>query len=245
MKLIKPGSTPESTGVIRRYLDGFLHLLFPSKCLSCQQELAASEAICCSICLGEIAFTHFEEGEDSTQLDELFWGRMDVHSTYSLLYYEKSNNVKPILQALKYQNRPDVGWYFGEMIGKRLKEHPKFSTIDLLIAVPLHRKKRYTRGYNQSEELVKGLQRAWPVKSMFSALSKHKHTISQTTLGRFKRWDNVENLFHVDPRILSYRHIAIVDDVVTTGATLEAIMRSIRKISPSIQISVISLALAK
>lgn len=227
------------------FLDGFLHLLFPSACVICYGELLKAERICCSVCISELAYTHFEKAEEPTDLDQLFWGRVPVSATYSLLYYEKTNNVKPVLQALKYKNRPDVGDVFGKLLGSRLKTNSAFSSAEALIPVPLHRKKKYLRGYNQSEQLAKGIASVWNIPIDTCLIFKSKHTGSQTKLGRFTRWDNVENLFYAGEAICQYKHIALVDDVITTGATLESIIRSIRAISPQIQISVISLAVAK
>lgn len=227
------------------FWDGFVHLLFPSSCLVCQGELLRAEQICCSVCFSELMFTRFENEQEPTPLDQLFWGRVDVAATYALLYYEKTNNVKPLLQALKYNNRPDVGIFFGKLLGNKLLEQANFSSVEVLIPVPIHRKKRYDRGYNQSEQLVKGMCMIWKLQTDKKLVSKRMHTQSQTKFGRFKRWDNVENQFYVDKGIGRYKHIALVDDVITTGATLEAIMKEIRLISPEIQISVISLALAK
>lgn len=228
-----------------RFLDGFLHLLFPSSCVICDGELLRTEKACCSVCFSELAYTHFEKAEEPTELDELFWGRIPVSATYSLLYYEKNNNVKPVLHALKYKNRPDVGILFGKVLGGHLKVHQGFSSVEALIPVPIHRRKKYVRGYNQTEKLAEGIAAAWKVNIDRKVISKDRHTESQTKLGRFKRWDNVADLFRVDESICRYKHIALVDDVITTGATLESIIRCIRTISPDIKISVISLAVAK
>lgn len=234
-----------SDSVVFSFWDGFIHLLFPSSCLICQCELLRTEQICCSVCFSELMFTQFEKEQEPTPLDQLFWGRIPVSATYALLYYEKMNNVKPLLQALKYNNRPDVGVFFGKLLGNKLLDQVGFSSVEVLIPVPIHRKKKYDRGYNQSERLVKGICMVWNLPMDKKLVSKQAHTQSQTKFGRFKRWDNVENQFYVDTEIRRYKHIALVDDVVTTGATLEAIMKQIRLISPQIQISVISLALAK
>lgn len=227
------------------YWDGFLHLLFPSSCLCCEGELLQAEKICCSVCFSELPFTQFEKSTEPTALEQLFWGRISITATYSLLYYEKTNTVKPILQALKYKNRPDIGQVFGALIGQKLNNMPHFSSVEALIPVPIHRKKKYQRGYNQSELLAKGVTTICKIPVHTSLVHKNLHTKSQTTLGRFKRWDNVEDLFTVHPDITGYKHIALVDDVITTGATLESIIRSIRAVAPDIQISVISLAVAK
>lgn len=227
------------------YVDGFLHLLFPSNCVICQTELSKSEKICCSVCSSELPYTHFENSSEPSSLDELFRGRVPVYSSYSLLYYEKTNNVKPLLSSLKYGNRPDIGFYFGKQLGERIKKNSDFSTVEMLIPVPIHRKKKYIRGYNQSEQLVNGIASVWNIPYKTDLVYRTEHTESQTKLGRFGRWDNVEGLFLAKETIQQYSHIALVDDVITTGATLEVIMRCIFKVAPDIKISIISLALTK
>lgn len=240
-----PSGFGKFIATIANYWDGLLHLLFPSSCVVCKNELSRTEHVCCSICYSELAFTHFEISKEPTEVDQLFWGRLPITSTYSLLYYEKTNNSKPILAALKYGNRPDVGQYFGRIIGKTLCQHPLFSTVEVLIPVPIHTKKKYTRGYNQSEEIVKGITDVWEIPFDFKVLARNKHTGSQTKLGRFSRWDNADGLFTPDESIKNYKHIALVDDVITTGSTLEAITNRIFAIAPDIKVSVISLAVTR
>jgi competence protein ComFC len=227
------------------YVDGLSHLLFPSVCIICHEELTVDEKNCCSICEAELSYTHFEKYEEETDLDRLFWGRVPIVSSFSLLFFEKENTTRFVLHALKYKNRSDVAIDFGARIGSRLATLPKMQQIDLLIPVPIHTKKRHIRGYNQSEKLIDGIVQQFPKKVDFSIIQRKKHHQSQTKLGRFQRWDNMADLFIVNERIRNYQHIALVDDVVTTGATLEAIAQEILKIAPSIQISIISLAVAK
>ena len=227
------------------YLDGFLHLLFPSNCLCCDGELLANENSICSVCMHELPFTTFELYQEPSELDELFWGRVPVYASFSLLFYEKTNVVKPILQALKYKGRSDVGIQFGQMIGEKLIQLKAFKDVQVLIPVPIHIKKRYVRGYNQTEVLANGLAKVWNVKVDTSLISKSAHTKSQTTFGRFMRWDNVKDQFYISDKLKEYSSIAILDDVITTGATSESIMRSILEINPQIRISVISLAVTK
>jgi len=227
-------------------IDGFLHLLFPDQCIVCKCELARSEKMGCSICFSELSRTYYETSDEETELDKLFWGRIPIYSTYALLYYQKHNTVKPILQSLKYHNRPDVGIFFGKLIGEQIKNDPKFSSVQALIPTPLHWKKRYIRGYNQTEKIVEGITSILKNKSIEKdAVKKKIHTGSQTKLNKFGRMDNVESMFIAKPLIKKYEHIAIVDDVVTTGATLESIASSILIAKPTMKISVIGLAFAQ
>lgn len=227
-----------------RFVDGFIHLLYPSSCLICQEELTRHEQDLCSICTDRLHYTYFETFTDPTPLDQLFWGRVQLEFSYSLLYYEKHNSSKLLLAALKYANRPDVGQRLGTLIANRMKATGHLHQVDCLIPVPLHPRKEFLRGYNQSAMLAEGISRATslPVKDL---VKRTEHSGSQTTLGRFRRWDNVQGRFAVHPDLAKFRHVVLVDDVITTGSTLEAIIHLIRQEVPDIRISVISLALAK
>jgi len=228
----------------KKWVDGALHLIYPNACLICQNEIAMSEELFCNNCYTELHFTYFESFTEVTDLDQLFWGRVRLHSTYSLLYYEKTNSSQPLLKALKYKHRADVGLKLGELLGKRIQHLEKFQSIDAFIPVPIHPKKEFIRGYNQSEKIAEGISNILkkPVNNHF--LRRVEHSKSQTTLGRFNRWDNVADKFEVVGST-SFKHIALIDDVITTGSTLESIIRGIQQKFPEIQISVISLALAK
>ena len=150
-----------------------------------------------------------------------------------------------ILHALKYKSNPVVGVEFGEEIARRIKSMNQFNDLDALIPVPIHPKKAFIRGYNQSEQIAKGMANvlAIPVDTHF--LKKQEHTESQTKRGRFDRWDNVADNFVLRKQFKKPKHIAIIDDVITTGATIEALVRSIHKNYPEIRVSIISLALTK
>jgi ComF family protein len=117
--------------------------------------------------------------------------------------------------------------------------------VDAIVAVPIHPKKKFARGYNQSELLAQGISNVWGAPILKSIAHKRKHTASQTTNDRFGRWENVQNLFVGDARIANYRHVLIVDDVITTGATLESLTKAIKAVDSTIQISLLSFAFTK
>lgn len=221
------------------------HLVYPEVCLICSKELTSKETSLCSFCFEELHFTHFEKYTEPTTLDKLFWGRVPVEASYALLYFEKAQSTQKILHALKYKSNPHVGLEFGRIIARRLKKMDAFKQIDLLIPVPIHPKKEFLRGYNQSEQIANGISEIMNIRVDNRFLKKRSHTGSQTKRGRFARWDNVVNNFILKKQKGNPKHIAIVDDVITTGATLEALIRSIQKNYPDIRISIISLALTK
>jgi ComF family protein len=220
------------------------HLIYPSTCIICEGELSSSDNSICSFCLPELDFTHFEKYTEPTPLDKLFWGRVKLEHTYSLLYFEKERSTQKILHSLKYKHNPQVGIEFGRLIGEKFKSLPISKNIDAIVPVPLHPKKEFQRGYNQSAELAKGISEMIGVPIDEKFLAKKIHTGSQTSKGRFSRWDNVSQNFRLKTQG-QFKHILLVDDVITTGSTLESIIRTVTENYPDLRISIVSLALAK
>lgn len=227
------------------WVDSIGHLIYPNSCIICQEELVSNITSVCPFCYKDLYFTYFERYEEPTILDQLFWGRVQLKATYSMLFFEKGKNVKPILHALKYKDKPEIGIQFGKLIGQKIKPLTQFQDLDALIPVPLHYQKKFIRGYNQSEKLAEGISEILNIPVDADFLKRNKNTETQTKKNRFLRWDNVQNKFSIKINSKNYKHIAIVDDVITTGATLEAIIQEIQKNNPEVCISVISLAIAK
>ena len=219
------------------------HLIYPSMCIACDNELANSEKHICSICDNDLIRTSFHLFDEPTDTDKLFWGRVNLKRTYSHFYFKKDSSIQNVLFNLKYKNDSSIGEYFGKEIGKSLNSIDDFKTADALIPVPLHYKKEFIRGYNQSFALAKGLSEeiGVPVKSNY--VKRNEHTDTQTKKSRFQRWDNVNSIFSVHTSIKKLKHVIVVDDVVTTGSTLEALVRSIKETAPSIEVSIVTLAI--
>jgi ComF family protein len=231
---------------ISKWKQDIIHLIYPSICLICEKELPNQNKHICTFCSIDFNYTFFERYNEPTSLDQLFWGRVPVYSTYAYLFFEKGKSTQPILHALKYKNKPEIGLEMGELIGENLKRMSSFSKVQALIPVPIHSKKEFIRGYNQSEKIATGIGNVLNIPVVLDFMDQTKGTDSQTKKGRFLRWDNVENKFKASAKASAhYSHIAIVDDVITTGATLEAIIRKILEKNPEIQISIISLAITK
>ncbi len=224
-------------------LSDLTHLLFPKKCLSCEEELTQKERTVCSLCTQNFTETNFHLDSEPTILDKLFWGRVSIHHTYALFFFEKEKTTQKILFQLKYGHNKRVGEHFGREIGKRLKLHAGFQDVDAILPVPLHPKKEFTRGYNQSEVLARGICEEMQLPMDTKSVRRVKHGVSQTRKSRFERWDSIQTTFVVDDHILSYKHVALVDDVVTTGSTLEVIARAILEKHPEVKVSVVTLAM--
>ncbi|NRA13597.1 MAG: ComF family protein [Crocinitomicaceae bacterium] len=220
------------------------HLIYPSACLACENELSRTENHVCSICDNDLVRTSFHLFNEPTETDKRFWGRIQLKRTYSLFYYKKGATIQKVLFNLKYKNDSAIGEYFGREIGKSIIEIDDFKTADAIIPIPLHYKKEFIRGYNQSEALAKGLSEILnvPVKSNYTRRTEHTET--QTKKSRFQRWDNVSSVFSIHKSVKGLKHIIIIDDVITTGSTMEALITSIKTVAPSIEVSVVTLAIA-
>jgi len=222
------------------------HLIYPNACLICNAETIHENIQLCHLCENELHYTQFEHFQEASKLDKLFWGRIDVEATYSLLHFEKEISTQEILHGIKYQNKQKLAVEMGRRIGVNLLKIDKFKTVDCLIPIPLHVKKAYQRGYNQSQLLAEGIMQTSKIPCNNSALKRIKHSESQTKKGRFKRWENVQNTFSLElNQMNNFSHIALVDDVVTTGSTLEVCVKEIQKHYPKLKISIITLAIAK
>jgi ComF family protein len=230
--------------VLKNYSDGLGHLVFTNVCLHCNKELVSQERYLCWICWEGLERTYFEVQKEPTKLDQLFWSRVEIANTCALYYYGRGSVSQSLIRALKYDFKAPLGIYLGELMANALSAHP-VSSVEALIAVPIHPKKKFARGYNQSELLARGLAKQWGVPLLKGNVEKRKHTLSQTTNDRFGRWENVQNMFRASTHFTQYRHVLIVDDVITTGATLESLARAIKAADPNVQISLLSFAFTK
>lgn len=228
-----------------QYFDGIQHLVFPHTCLHCFVELSRFEKHICVFCSEKLQRTYFESYEIPSAMDQLFWGRVQIRESFSLYYFEKEKPVQQILHALKYHFKAPLGRYFGERMGHIMRQSEKYSGIEALLPVPLHPKKRFVRGYNQSELLAEGISKILDIPLLISQVRKTSNNGSQTKRNRFLRWENATEQFMLGMELNTYSHIAIVDDVVTTGATLEAITQLLHSRYPKLQISLLSFAFAK
>lgn len=225
-------------------LNELVGLVFPNNCLSCDSELSSAEKHFCVHCEMNLNRTYFETYQESSSLDKLFWGRVKIENTFALYYFNADSPIRKILHELKYQHKERLGVYLGENIGSAINENQKFKDLDALIPVPIHHKKKFIRGYNQSELIAQGLAKQINVPVLKEHVLKTRHTQSQTRKSNIERWENVSNLFKsID--LSGVNHIAIVDDVITTGSTIESLAKEMLNQNKHLKISLISLAFAK
>lgn len=225
------------------FIDDFISLIYPNICASCGNSLWKHEKVICTFCDFHLPRTNFHLERDNP-VTRSFWGRAKIESGAALYYFNKGNRVQQLIHQLKYKDRKDIGQVLGEKYGAYLKHSPFFNNIELIVPVPLHKKKRMKRGYNQSEEFAKGLGKSMGVGVDPYALIRNKATETQTRKSRYKRWENVADMFSAPhPDRLVGKHVLLVDDVITTGATLEACATAIAAI-PGIKISIVAIAFA-
>lgn len=198
----------------------------------------------CNYCLSEIPLTHFEEDRENL-VAQVFWGRVYLEQAVSWFYFSKGSRYQSAIHKLKYQGRIGIGFYLGQEFGFQLGRCESFNIPDVLIPVPLHDKKMKKRGYNQSESISQGLSEALGISLLRHVLLKSDHTVSQTNLSRFDRYLNVSESFTVDnSELIKNKHVFLIDDVLTTGATLEACASKLLEIE-GVKVSVGTLAWAR
>jgi ComF family protein len=187
--------------------------------------------------------THFDRTVDNP-LAEIFWGRVKLVQAVAWFYFRKGSIYQEALHKLKYNDRPDIGFSMGKQFGCELYRSIEFIKPDLLIPVPLNPKKLRKRGYNQSEAIAKGLSIGLHIPFANNALTRPLATSTQTRKNRYERYLNVTGKFKTgDPALIENRHVLLIDDVITTGATLEACAEELLAI-PGVHVSVAALAWA-
>lgn len=198
----------------------FIALLYPRYCFACNNGLVKGEEIICSRCMLELPRTNYHQVGNNALYKRLN-GRIPLAHAFAFFHFRKGGKVQQLLHALKYHNHPEIGTTLGEVFGQELiQTHDQM--FDVIVPVPLHPTRKKKRGYNQSEEFAKGLSKSLHVP-VSDLLVRETKTESQTRKTKLKRWQNVNEVFQLkhDDSITGQR-ILLVDDVITTGATIEA-----------------------
>lgn len=228
---------------LRSLGEGFLHLLYPKLCVACDEDLPAGKSCFCFSCRLKLdpANMHLQYNNEFT---DRLWGQIRIESGAALYYFTRKSPIQQALHQLKYHDKPDVGIKLGRELGSLLSQSPCFNTIDLVVPVPLHPRKEQLRGYNQSAMFAEGIAEAMDLPCLTRALVRRVFAESQTKKKRLDRFDNVDESFAVvRPERLQNKHILLVDDVLTTGATLESCGRTILSI-PGTKLSMATIAIA-
>ena len=214
-------------GSAREMVDSIIHLFYPSICFGCENELIQTDEMLCMSCIQSLPYTSYEQIADNP-VAKLFWGRCKIIAGFSTFYFIEQTPLQKIIHQIKYKNEKELGMFMGRLMGNKINGLKEHSHIDLCVPMPLHPKKEKNRGYNQSTLLAKGIQEMTGIPAVSNVLKRVVHTNTQTKKSRTDRWLNVENVFHVcKPEIIKDKHILLVDDVITTGASVESCVHSL------------------
>ena len=225
------------------FWDDFISLLFPRLCYACGNHLLRNENLICTECYVVIPRTNYHIDMDNP-VAQLFWGRCMIERAAAFSYYNKGSRIRNLIHNLKYKGIREIGYELGRIYGLSLKSSGFTADIDLIIPVPLHPTKMRIRGFNQSEIISKGISDATGLAVDVKSLSRKTKSATQTKRSRYERWTNVEGIFQViDPQTIMGRHILLVDDVITTGSTIESCTNELLNVK-GVKVSVVALAFA-
>ncbi len=199
----------------------FLQLVFPRLCVLCYEPLVKQENFLCMHCINNLPYTHYWKERDNPAA-QLFWGRVQLEWVIPFLHYTKQGRVQKMIHQIKYHNRPEMAEYLGMLFGNVLR-HTCLCDAHAIMAVPLHPLRLRQRGYNQSEKIARGIAGVMKLPLWNGIIERKTWQKSQTLKSRYERWENVKDAFElINPLAVEGKHIILVDDVLTTGSTLEA-----------------------
>lgn len=234
----------KSLVIIKRWLNALIRLLFPKCCVVCGLPLAEGEDDICIHCNINLPRTNFHLAQDNP-VEQLFWGKIPIVRATAFFFYHKGSDYKQLLYLLKYNGQKELGRSLGRIMASEIIDSGFFEGIDWIVPIPLHEKKERQRGYNQSEYIAKGVADLTGLPIASHSVRRLKNTETQTHKSADQRWENVDGIFDlIDPTSFEKKHILIVDDVLTTGATTTACASAFSEVK-GIKISILTLAIAE
>lgn len=227
------------------FIHRLLDVVAPRFCVVCHQRLSVSEQVLCAACNLHLPRTDFCQHPLDNILARLFWGIIPVERAAALFYYEAGSQTANILYDLKYHDHPEIGNVMGRIIAREFSDAGFFEGIDVIVPVPLSRSRQFWRGYNQSLELARGISSITGIPITHHAIRRMRFNKTQTQLGHAERQENVNGVFQLkDATLIEGRHVLLVDDVITTGATMTSCARELLKAN-NVKLSLLSLGYAK
>lgn len=224
-----------------KIFNALLHLFYPDLCYSCGNSLVAGEQLLCLSCQAQVPKTDYHTYSDNP-VARLFYGRVEIANATAYCTYDKGGNIQKLMHQLKYKERPEVGVYFGRKLGQVMSTSPLYHDIDVVLPIPLHPKKLRIRGYNQSKVIADGFVEAYPVSILTDVLIRVEHSETQTRKNRWDRYQNVRDMFGViNPEKIAGKHVLLIDDVITTGATIEACVKHLLSVE-GVRVSIAGIA---
>jgi ComF family protein len=220
----------DSMLAIQKLSRSLSHLFFPHICSGCGTDIISDTTFLCGRCINDLPVTNFHLHANNS-VEKIFWGRIPLANASSFCYFTKGSLVQRLLHELKYKGNKDLGMQMGKLAGAMLRSSNRFDDIDCLIPLPLFAAKQRIRGYNQASILCKGMSGSMNIPVNENAILRPAATSTQTLKNRIERWENIGGKFLLsDKEALINKHVLLVDDVVTTGATLEACGQELLKV---------------
>ncbi len=227
--------------LIKNILSIALHLFYPHLCSGCGSDLMDEKNILCLKCINDLPHTGFAVFPNNP-IEKYFWGRLPLLAAHSEFYFSKESLIQHLIHQLKYKRNTSVGFFLGELMGKSMLNSNRFNNIDALIPLPLYADKERRRGFNQAAVIANGVSAIMNIPIITGNIIRQRPTETQTRKHRTERWENVAGSFAIkNPAALTGKHLLLVDDVVTTGATLEACGNMILRIN-EVKLSVATIA---
>ncbi|WP_428741599.1 ComF family protein [Tenacibaculum sp.] len=224
-----------------QFLKDIFYLFYPNLCVNCEIALLPNEQFLCTVCKNDLPIIDDNKHINVT-LTSTFYGRVPVQNVRSFLYYQKRGVTQKLIHQLKYKNQAEIGGFIGNWFGAQLKEAKVFTNVDYIIPVPLHPKKEKKRGYNQVTLFGETMSKILKVEYKPNILIRTSKATTQTLKQRFERFSDSKTKFKlVDTTIFENKHVLLIDDVITTGATLEACANELLK-TKNITISIATMA---
>lgn len=228
---------------VQEWWQAMVHMVYPNLCKGCSIDLPQTAHPLCAACLSNLPLTGFENHSGNAS-EKLFYGRVKIEAAMSLCYFTQQSLVQSLIHQVKYEGAKSLGIYMGKLIGRALLNNPRFGGLDLLVPLPLTPGREKQRGYNQSALLAEGISAVTGVPMTTQAMARLRNQGTQTHKSREERWQQMHHHFSCPkPALLAHKSILLVDDVITTGATLDACTSAISGI-PGIKTSIATLAMA-
>ncbi|WP_255155209.1 ComF family protein [Ferruginibacter sp. HRS2-29] len=229
--------------MLKQIFTNTLHLFYPAFCLGCGSDLVNKNQLLCLQCIISLPHTGFEKMPENP-VEKIFRGRVNIKAAHSEFYFSKGQVIQQLIHQLKYKGNQEAGIYLGKIMADKLLAVPYFADIDYLVPLPMFPAKEFKRGYNQATIICNGMSEVMNIPVSVNNIVRRHATETQTRKHRTERWENVADSFQVNfPALLEGKHILLVDDVLTTGATLEACCLAMAAI-PGISVSLATLAIA-
>ena len=228
---------------LKNIIQSTMYLFYPHVCTGCGSDLLKEDHLLCFKCIHQLPHTNFAKLANNP-IEKYFWGRLPLTAAYSQFYFSKEFLIQHLIHQLKYRGDTKIGFYLGGVMGKTLLNCDRFNAVDALIPLPLYADKEHKRGYNQATVICNGMAAEMNIPVLNNVVIRRHATETQTRKQRTERWDNVKDSFTVtNPGELNGKHLLLVDDVVTTGASLEACGSVMLEVE-NVQLSIATLAYA-